>query len=58
MELIKYVDLNMLYVTCIFLAELLERMSTMIVEVKNLFFKFDKDGTGFVSRDEFVRCYE
>jgi len=37
---------------------LLERISTMIVEVKNLFSKFDEKGLGLLSRDDFVRCYE
>lgn len=47
-----------LKVTALGNPELLERMSTMIVEVKNLFSKFDEKGTGMVSREEFVRCYE
>lgn len=36
---------------------LLERMSVAIVEIKNLFGKFDVDHDGFVSRDEFERAY-
>ena len=37
---------------------LLERMSNAIVEIRNLFLKFDIDGTGEVSKDEFKRQYE
>ncbi|KAL3799704.1 hypothetical protein ACHAW5_000391 [Stephanodiscus triporus] len=37
---------------------LLERMSTAIVEVKNLFGKFDVRGTGSIGREDFVGCYE
>ena len=37
---------------------LLERMSIAIVEIRNLFGKFDVGGTGSIGRDEFVRCYE
>ena len=47
-----------LKVTALGNPELLERMSTMIVEVKNLFAKFDEKGTGLISREEFIRCYE
>lgn len=47
-----------LKVTALGNPKLLERMSTMIVEVKNLFSKFDKKGSGMISHDEFVRCYE
>eukprot|EP00571_Detonula_confervacea_P002260 CAMPEP_0172329058 /NCGR_PEP_ID=MMETSP1058-20130122/60674_1 /TAXON_ID=83371 /ORGANISM="Detonula confervacea, Strain CCMP 353" /LENGTH=588 /DNA_ID=CAMNT_0013046205 /DNA_START=387 /DNA_END=2153 /DNA_ORIENTATION=+ len=47
-----------LKVTALGNPELLQRMSTMIVEVKNLFSKFDEKGTGLISRDEFVHCYE
>lgn len=36
---------------------LLERMSTAIVESKNLFAKFDADGNGLVSREEFEQAY-
>ena len=58
----------LLYIVCLFLkdahihsmptSELLERMTTMIVEVKNLFAKFDKNGSSYVSREEFIQCYE
>jgi proline dehydrogenase len=37
--------------------KLLERMSTAIVEAKRLFTKFDKNGDGIVSRDEFQQGY-
>lgn len=47
-----------LKVTALGNPELLQRMSTMIVEIKNLFSKFDEKGTGLIGRDEFVRCYE
>jgi len=47
-----------LKVTALGNPELLQRMSTMIVEVHNLFSKFDEKGTGLISRDEFVHCYE
>lgn len=47
-----------LKVTALGNPDLLERMSTMIVEVKNLFSKFDENGSGLLSREEFVRCYE
>jgi len=47
-----------LKVTALGNPELLERMSTMIVEVHNLFSKFDEKGTGLISQEEFVRCYE
>ena len=46
-----------LKVTALGNPKLLERMSTMIIEVKNLFSKFDEDGNGLVSREDFVRCY-
>lgn len=38
---------------------LLERMSTMILEVKNLFAKFQQrdNSEGLISREEFVACY-
>ena len=36
---------------------LLERMSTAIVESKNLFAKFDEDGNGLINRDEFEKGY-
>mmetsp|Transcript_8741 Transcript_8741/g.11611 ORF Transcript_8741/g.11611 Transcript_8741/m.11611 type:complete len:490 (+) Transcript_8741:563-2032(+) len=36
---------------------LLERMSTAITEAKNLFSKFDIDGDGVISREEFEKCY-
>jgi proline dehydrogenase len=49
-----------LKVTALGNPELLERMSTMIVEVKNLFAKFQQSDTsgGLISREEFVRCYQ
>ena len=37
---------------------LLERMSTVITEVKKLFSKFDLDNNGRISRDEFMLCYD
>lgn len=36
---------------------LLERMSSAIIEIKNLFAKFDENGNGFVSRQEFEKGY-
>lgn len=36
---------------------LLERMSSAIVAVRNLFAKWDEDGSGFIERDEFERQY-
>ena len=47
-----------LKVTALGNPELLERMSTMIVETKKLFSEFDKNGTGFITPDEFIQCYE
>lgn len=47
-----------LKVTALGNPELLERMSTMVVEVKNLFSKFDREGSGLIGREDFVRCYE
>jgi len=47
-----------LKVTALGNPKLLEQMSTMIVEVKRLFAKFDKKKTGLISREEFVHCYE
>jgi len=47
-----------LKVTALGNPKLLERMSTMIVEVKRLFAKFDRKGNGLISREEFVSCYE
>ncbi len=46
-----------LKVTALGNPKLLERMSTMIIEVKNLFSKFDEDGNGMISQEDFVRCY-
>lgn len=37
--------------------ELLERMSTMIVETKRLFSKFDTGKTGMVTHEQFKECY-
>lgn len=37
---------------------LLERVSTAITEIRNLFLKFDVDGNGTVSKEEFKRQYE
>mmetsp|Transcript_4162 Transcript_4162/g.9343 ORF Transcript_4162/g.9343 Transcript_4162/m.9343 type:complete len:609 (-) Transcript_4162:253-2079(-) len=47
-----------LKVTALGNPELLERMSTVIVEVKNLFSKFDRKGTGLICREDFIHCYE
>mmetsp|Transcript_39726 Transcript_39726/g.72724 ORF Transcript_39726/g.72724 Transcript_39726/m.72724 type:complete len:592 (-) Transcript_39726:88-1863(-) len=47
-----------LKVTALGNPKLLERMSTMIVEVKALFSKFDENGSGLISREDFVRCYK
>ena len=49
-----------LKVTALGNPELLERMSTMIVEVKNLFATFQQSGAtgGLISREEFVQCYQ
>ena len=48
-----------LKVTALGNPELLERMSTMIVEVKNLFAKFQPENGsgGLISREEFDQCY-
>ena len=46
-----------LKVTALGNPKLLERMSNMIIEVKNLFSKFDEDGNGLVSQEDFIRCY-
>ncbi|KAK1748748.1 proline dehydrogenase [Skeletonema marinoi] len=48
-----------LKVTALGNPELLERMSTMIVEVKNLFAKFQPENGsgGLISREEFAQCY-
>ncbi len=37
--------------------KLLERMSIAITESKNLFAKFDQNGNGFISREEFEKGY-
>lgn len=37
---------------------LLERMSTMLVEVKNFFAAMDENKSGFISRQDFLRCYD
>jgi proline dehydrogenase len=37
---------------------LLERMSTIIVEVRKFFASFDEKKTGFISREDFLRCYD
>jgi len=37
--------------------KLLERMSIAITESKNLFAKFDENGNGFISREEFEKGY-
>jgi proline dehydrogenase len=37
---------------------LLERMSTIIVEVKKFFAAIDAKKTGFISREDFLRCYD
>ena len=37
--------------------ELLERMSTMIVETKKLFSKFDTGKAGIVTHEQFKECY-
>lgn len=37
--------------------KLLERMSRAIIETQNLFAKFDIDGDGFISREEFERGF-
>jgi proline dehydrogenase len=37
---------------------LLERMSTIIVEVKKFFATMDENKTGFISREDFLRCYD
>ena len=47
-----------LKVTALGNPELLERMSDVIVEVNRLFSKFDEKDCGFISREEFVKCYE
>lgn len=46
-----------LKVTALANPALLERMSTIIVEVKKLFAEFDEGKTGFINHDEFARCY-
>ncbi|KAL7538216.1 hypothetical protein ACHAXR_008369 [Thalassiosira sp. AJA248-18] len=47
-----------LKVTALGNPELLERMSTIIVETKKLFSKFDTNGTGMLTHDEFGQCYK
>ncbi len=49
-----------LKVTALGNPELLERMSTMIVEVKNLFAKFQPESGsgGLISREKFAQCYQ
>lgn len=49
-----------LKVTALGNPELLERMSTMIVEVKNLFAKFQPESGsgGLISRENFAQCYQ
>lgn len=37
---------------------LLERMSTIIVEVKKFFATMDENKSGFISREDFLRCYD
>lgn len=37
---------------------LLERMSTVITEVKKIFSKFDLDKNGRINRQEFMQCYD
>eukprot|EP00602_Paraphysomonas_sp_CaronLab_P001692 CAMPEP_0185033924 /NCGR_PEP_ID=MMETSP1103-20130426/23340_1 /TAXON_ID=36769 /ORGANISM="Paraphysomonas bandaiensis, Strain Caron Lab Isolate" /LENGTH=403 /DNA_ID=CAMNT_0027570369 /DNA_START=420 /DNA_END=1631 /DNA_ORIENTATION=+ len=38
--------------------KLLEKMSTTVTELRNLFLKFDIDGSGFITKDEFRKQYE
>ena len=37
--------------------ELLKRASTTLVEIRNLFHKLDPKGTGFVTKDEFLKAF-
>jgi Ca2+-binding EF-hand superfamily protein len=37
---------------------LLERMSTALTEMKNLFKKFDSNGDGTITREEFIHTYD
>ena len=37
--------------------ELLEKMSIIVVEIRNLFLKFDKNKTGMINADDFKRAY-
>ena len=38
--------------------QLLEKMSKVVVEIRNLFLKFDKNNTGYIEVDEFKRGYD
>eukprot|EP00602_Paraphysomonas_sp_CaronLab_P000983 CAMPEP_0185031832 /NCGR_PEP_ID=MMETSP1103-20130426/19489_1 /TAXON_ID=36769 /ORGANISM="Paraphysomonas bandaiensis, Strain Caron Lab Isolate" /LENGTH=478 /DNA_ID=CAMNT_0027567485 /DNA_START=238 /DNA_END=1675 /DNA_ORIENTATION=- len=38
--------------------QLLEKMSITVTELRNLFNKFDIDGSGFITKDEFQKQYE
>jgi proline dehydrogenase len=38
--------------------KLLEKMSTTVVELRNLFLKFDKDETGFVTKEHFRQQFD
>jgi len=47
-----------LKVTALGNPELLERMSTIIVEVKKFFALMDEKKSGFITREEFLTCYD
>jgi proline dehydrogenase len=38
--------------------ELLKRASVTLVEIRNLFYKLDPNGTGFVTKDEFLKAFD